>query len=91
MCDPQTCCKRVFVQSALMFVSQAGHTVRQLLHVAKKTVPPVEWKRTPVLFRATAGLRLLPPAKALALLEEVQRNPRCCSHAGQNTPAYLLQ
>ncbi|XP_016118074.1 ectonucleoside triphosphate diphosphohydrolase 5-like [Sinocyclocheilus grahami] len=50
----------------------AGHTVRQLLRVAKKTVPPVEWKRTPVLFRATAGLRLLPPAKAHALLEEVQ-------------------
>uniref|UniRef100_A0A673I3G0 nucleoside diphosphate phosphatase n=1 Tax=Sinocyclocheilus rhinocerous TaxID=307959 RepID=A0A673I3G0_9TELE len=50
----------------------AGHTVRQLLRVAKKTVPPVEWKRTPVLFRATAGLRLLPPAKAHTLLEEVQ-------------------
>ncbi|XP_067240683.1 ectonucleoside triphosphate diphosphohydrolase 5 [Chanodichthys erythropterus] len=50
----------------------AGHTVRQLLRVAKKTVPPVEWKRTPVVFRATAGLRLLPPAKAHALLEEVQ-------------------
>uniref|UniRef100_A0A9J8D5I2 nucleoside diphosphate phosphatase n=1 Tax=Cyprinus carpio carpio TaxID=630221 RepID=A0A9J8D5I2_CYPCA len=50
----------------------AGHTVRQLLRVAKKTVPPVEWKRTPVLFRATAGLRLLPPEKAHALLEEVQ-------------------
>ncbi len=46
--------------------------MRQLLRVAKKTVPAVEWKRTPVLFRATAGLRLLPPAKALALLEEVQ-------------------
>ncbi|RXN34899.1 ectonucleoside triphosphate diphosphohydrolase 5 [Labeo rohita] len=50
----------------------AGHTVRQLLRVAKKTVPPVEWKRTPVVFRATAGLRLLPPTKAHALLEEVQ-------------------
>ncbi|TRY57950.1 hypothetical protein DNTS_009831 [Danionella cerebrum] len=50
----------------------AGHTVRQLLHIAKKTVPPVEWKRTPVVFRATAGLRLLPEAKAKALLDEVQ-------------------
>lgn len=55
------------------FCPQAGHTVRQLLRVAKKTVPPVEWKRTPVVFRATAGLRLLPLAKAHALLEEVQR------------------
>lgn len=50
----------------------AGHTVRQLLRVAKKTVPPLEWKRTPLVFRATAGLRLLPAAKAHALLEEVQ-------------------
>ncbi|KAL2082155.1 hypothetical protein ACEWY4_021973 [Coilia grayii] len=50
----------------------AGETVRQLLRVAKKTVPRLEWKRTPVVLRATAGLRLLPPKKAQALLDEVQ-------------------
>ncbi|XP_029902848.1 ectonucleoside triphosphate diphosphohydrolase 5 isoform X2 [Myripristis murdjan] len=50
----------------------AGHTVRMLLKVAKKTVPRLEWKRTPVVLRATAGLRLLPPEKAQALLAQVQ-------------------
>ncbi|XP_031438063.1 ectonucleoside triphosphate diphosphohydrolase 5-like isoform X2 [Clupea harengus] len=50
----------------------AGETVRQLLRVAKKTVPRLEWKRTPVVLRATAGLRLLPPKKAQALLDQVQ-------------------
>lgn len=50
----------------------AGETVRQLLRVAKKTVPRLEWKRTPVVLRATAGLRLLPTKKAQALLDEVQ-------------------
>ncbi|XP_073348811.1 ectonucleoside triphosphate diphosphohydrolase 5 isoform X2 [Pagrus major] len=49
-----------------------GHTVRMLLKVAKKTVPRLVWKRTPVVLRATAGLRLLSPDKAQALLEQVQ-------------------
>eukprot|EP00064_Thunnus_orientalis_P010514 superscaffoldBa00001436_g10540 len=50
----------------------AGHTVRMLLKVAKKTVPRLEWKRTPVVLRATAGLRLLTAEKAQALLDQVQ-------------------
>lgn len=50
----------------------AGHTVRMLLKVAKKTVPRLEWKRTPLVLRATAGLRLLATEKAQALLEQVQ-------------------
>uniref|UniRef100_A0A3Q3VWK1 nucleoside diphosphate phosphatase n=1 Tax=Mola mola TaxID=94237 RepID=A0A3Q3VWK1_MOLML len=50
----------------------AGHTVRMLLKVAKKTVPHLEWKRTPVVLRATAGLRLLPAEKAQALLDQIQ-------------------
>lgn len=50
----------------------AAHTVRMLLKVAKRTVPRVEWKRTPVVLRATAGLRLLPKQKAHALLDQVQ-------------------
>ncbi|XP_026197208.1 ectonucleoside triphosphate diphosphohydrolase 5-like [Anabas testudineus] len=49
-----------------------GHTVRMLLKVAKKTVPRLEWKRTPVVLRATAGLRLLATEKAQALLDQVQ-------------------
>ncbi|KAM7395672.1 hypothetical protein PAMA_007102 [Pampus argenteus] len=50
----------------------AGHRVRMLLKVAKKTVPRLEWKRTPVVLRATAGLRLLATEKAQALLDQVQ-------------------
>ncbi|XP_056437144.1 ectonucleoside triphosphate diphosphohydrolase 5-like isoform X2 [Gadus chalcogrammus] len=50
----------------------AAHTVKMLLKVAKKTVPRLEWKRTPVILRATAGLRLLAPEKAQALLEQVE-------------------
>ncbi|KAG7466411.1 hypothetical protein MATL_G00164590 [Megalops atlanticus] len=49
-----------------------GDTIRQLLKVAKKTVPRSEWKKTPVVLKATAGLRLLPEEKAKALLNEVQ-------------------
>ncbi|XP_066551137.1 ectonucleoside triphosphate diphosphohydrolase 5 [Amia ocellicauda] len=49
-----------------------GNTVRQLLKVAKKTIPRPQWKKTPVVLKATAGLRLLPEEKAQALLEEVQ-------------------
>uniref|UniRef100_A0A8C7QE08 nucleoside diphosphate phosphatase n=1 Tax=Oncorhynchus mykiss TaxID=8022 RepID=A0A8C7QE08_ONCMY len=51
---------------------KGGYTVRQLLKVAKKTVPRLEWKRTPLVLKATAGLRLLPSEKAQALLEQVQ-------------------
>ncbi|GAA6097910.1 ectonucleoside triphosphate diphosphohydrolase 5 [Tachysurus ichikawai] len=51
---------------------KARDSVRQLLEVAKSTVPHVEWKQTPVMLKATAGLRMLPPAKAHALLQEVQ-------------------
>ena len=49
--------------------------MKMLLKVAKKTVPRLEWKRTPVILRATAGLRLLAPEKARALLEQVVHEP----------------
>ena len=49
--------------------------MKMLLKVAKKTVPRLEWKRTPVILRATAGLRLLAPEKARTLLEQVVREP----------------
>ncbi|KAG5846958.1 hypothetical protein ANANG_G00120480 [Anguilla anguilla] len=52
---------------------KGGDTVRQLLKLAKRTVPRLEWKRTPVILKATAGLRLLPEEKAQALLEQVQQ------------------
>uniref|UniRef100_A0AAQ5YAK7 nucleoside diphosphate phosphatase n=1 Tax=Amphiprion ocellaris TaxID=80972 RepID=A0AAQ5YAK7_AMPOC len=51
---------------------EGGNTIRQLLRIAKKTVPEDEWRRTPVVLKATAGLRLLPEDKASALLKEVR-------------------
>uniref|UniRef100_A0A4W5K285 nucleoside diphosphate phosphatase n=1 Tax=Hucho hucho TaxID=62062 RepID=A0A4W5K285_9TELE len=51
---------------------EGGNTIRALLKVAKKTVPEHEWKQTPVVLKATAGLRLLPEEKANALLDEVR-------------------
>ncbi|XP_077408914.1 ectonucleoside triphosphate diphosphohydrolase 5 [Vanacampus margaritifer] len=50
----------------------AAHSVRTLLKVAKSAVPPSQWKNTPVMLRATAGLRLMSPDKAQALLSQVQ-------------------
>ncbi|XP_068607888.1 ectonucleoside triphosphate diphosphohydrolase 5-like [Brachionichthys hirsutus] len=51
---------------------EGGNTIRQLLKIAKKIVPEEEWSRTPVVLKATAGLRLLPEDKANALLEQVR-------------------
>nr|XP_057913799.1 ectonucleoside triphosphate diphosphohydrolase 5-like isoform X2 [Doryrhamphus excisus] len=51
----------------------AAHSLKELLKVAKNTVPRPEWERTPVVLRATAGLRLLPARKAQTLLDQVQR------------------
>ncbi|XP_021102239.1 ectonucleoside triphosphate diphosphohydrolase 5 isoform X5 [Heterocephalus glaber] len=49
---------------------QGAETVRVLLEVAKDSIPRSHWKRTPVVLKATAGLRLLPEQKAQALLFE---------------------
>ncbi|KAM4591772.1 ectonucleoside triphosphate diphosphohydrolase 6 isoform 2-T2 [Odontesthes bonariensis] len=46
--------------------------VEELLEVAKSTVPPSMWTSTPVVLKATAGLRLLPGAKADHLLDRVR-------------------
>ncbi|KAM6914905.1 ectonucleoside triphosphate diphosphohydrolase 5 [Xenentodon cancila] len=54
------------------FPEMAGQTVRMLLKVARKTVPRLDWKRTPLVLRATAGFRLLPADKAQTLLDQVQ-------------------
>lgn len=39
--------------------------------MAVDAVPPHLWKKTPVVLKATAGLRLLSEEKAQALLSEV--------------------
>ncbi|XP_054655163.1 ectonucleoside triphosphate diphosphohydrolase 6 isoform X2 [Dunckerocampus dactyliophorus] len=43
----------------------------ELLEVAKASVPSSAWNATPVVLKATAGLRLLPVQKAKNLLEQV--------------------
>lgn len=50
---------------------KGAETVQELLEVAKDSIPRSHWKRTPVVLKATAGLRLLPEQKAQALLFEV--------------------
>ncbi|XP_048831085.1 ectonucleoside triphosphate diphosphohydrolase 5 [Brienomyrus brachyistius] len=50
---------------------EGANTIKQLLRIAKKTIPHSEWRRTPVVLKATAGLRLLPEHKARAILDEV--------------------
>lgn len=50
---------------------KGAETVQGLLEVAKDSIPRSHWKRTPVVLKATAGLRLLPEQKAQALLFEV--------------------
>ncbi|KAF7251963.1 Ectonucleoside triphosphate diphosphohydrolase 5 [Varanus komodoensis] len=51
---------------------KGADTVRKLLDVAKEAVPPSHWNKTPVVLKATAGLRLLAEHKAQALLSEVK-------------------
>uniref|UniRef100_A0A8D0HDW0 nucleoside diphosphate phosphatase n=1 Tax=Sphenodon punctatus TaxID=8508 RepID=A0A8D0HDW0_SPHPU len=51
---------------------KGAETVRGLLEMAEDAVPPSHWKKTPVVLKATAGLRLLAEQKAQALLSEVR-------------------
>ncbi|XP_069772167.1 ectonucleoside triphosphate diphosphohydrolase 5 [Narcine bancroftii] len=51
---------------------QGAETVRGLLNIAKQAIPSTHWLATPVILKATAGLRLLPKQKAQALLLEIQ-------------------
>ncbi|CAI5655092.1 unnamed protein product [Oreochromis niloticus] len=44
----------------------------ELLEIAKSSVPPSYWTSTPVVLKATAGLRLLPGEKADQLLDRVR-------------------
>ncbi len=46
--------------------------IRELLEVAKSSVPTSIWTVTPVVLKATAGLRLLPGEKAKHLLDRVR-------------------
>ncbi|XP_009995858.1 PREDICTED: ectonucleoside triphosphate diphosphohydrolase 6 [Chaetura pelagica] len=53
-------------------VEKSGQGIKELLEVAKKEVPMELWKFTPLVLKATAGLRLLPGEKAQKLLNKVK-------------------
>ncbi|NWY06097.1 ENTP6 diphosphohydrolase, partial [Nothoprocta ornata] len=52
--------------------AQSGQGIKELLEVAKNEVPMELWKFTPLVLKATAGLRLLPGEKAQKLLDKVK-------------------
>ncbi|NWH81428.1 ENTP6 diphosphohydrolase, partial [Piaya cayana] len=53
-------------------VEKSGQGIKELLEVAKTEVPVDLWKFTPLVLKATAGLRLLPGEKAQKLLDKVK-------------------
>ncbi|XP_067845416.1 ectonucleoside triphosphate diphosphohydrolase 6 [Heptranchias perlo] len=46
--------------------------IQDLLYIAKESVPSDRWASTPLVLKATAGLRLLPGEKAQHLLDKVK-------------------
>ncbi len=53
------------------FPREAVEYLRPLLDEVKRSIPSDKWAETPLVLRATAGLRLLPDRTANALLEAV--------------------
>ncbi|XP_010623914.1 ectonucleoside triphosphate diphosphohydrolase 6 isoform X1 [Fukomys damarensis] len=53
-------------------VDKSAQGIQELLDVAKKEIPFDFWKATPLVLKATAGLRLLPGEKAQKLLQKVK-------------------
>ncbi|KAL3109841.1 hypothetical protein niasHT_011144 [Heterodera trifolii] len=50
----------------------AAENVRELLLTAKRQIPAELWAKTPIAFRATAGVRLLSEKEADAILSEIE-------------------
>lgn len=53
-------------------VLQGAEKIAALLDLAKKEIPKEYWGKTPLIMKATAGLRLLPPEQAENLLNTVR-------------------
>ncbi|KAJ7341246.1 hypothetical protein JRQ81_005127 [Phrynocephalus forsythii] len=53
-------------------VDKSTEGINELLTVAKNEIPEKLWKSTPLVLKATAGLRLLPGEKAQKLLDKVK-------------------
>ncbi|XP_069997430.1 ectonucleoside triphosphate diphosphohydrolase 5 [Penaeus vannamei] len=52
---------------------EGAKSLLPLLELAKGRIPKQHWASTPIVLKATAGLRLLPEEKAEALLQEVKK------------------
>ncbi|XP_020715184.1 ectonucleoside triphosphate diphosphohydrolase 5 isoform X2 [Ceratitis capitata] len=52
--------------------AQGAHSIKLLLDEAKAFIPKEKWSSTPLVLKATAGLRLLPQHKAENLLNAVR-------------------
>lgn len=50
---------------------QGAATIASLIEKAKDEIPEQYWSKTPLILKATAGLRLLPQEKAEGLLNAV--------------------
>lgn len=53
-------------------VDKSTQAINELLALAKHSIPEEFWKTTPLVLKATAGLRLLPGKKAQELLSKVK-------------------
>lgn len=53
--------------------TKAVQSVDNLLKVAKKVIPQSKWMSTPIVLKATAGLRLLPGKKSQIILDQVKQ------------------
>jgi len=53
--------------------TKGAESLVPLLELAKAEIPKEDWNRTPIVLKATAGLRLLPEVKAEAILSEVRK------------------
>lgn len=59
--------------------------------MAIDAVPPHLWKKTPVVLKATAGLRLLSQEKAQALLLEVMLISSGCTSIALPVSSFVIQ
>nr|XP_051690412.1 ectonucleoside triphosphate diphosphohydrolase 6 isoform X3 [Oryctolagus cuniculus]XP_051690413.1 ectonucleoside triphosphate diphosphohydrolase 6 isoform X3 [Oryctolagus cuniculus] len=71
-CLTQAAPAPVSTSSSLHACLESAQGIQELLDVAKQDIPFDFWKATPLVLKATAGLRLLPGAKAQKLLQKVE-------------------
>lgn len=69
---------------------QCTSEIMELLEVAKSSIPPSMWNITPVVLKATAGLRLLPGEKAKHLLDTVRHTHTSSTTQHNTVSGYLL-